>query len=202
MSKNEAGGGERFITDIIYFLFLVINLDPKLIRNNKKTLLLTRRVRERVQQIVSRGAVCNRTCLLTHWGFFLTLWWKAWRSFGSTKARGLCQGCQSGWSCWVHPAEAFRREHTWRWEGAFVQALLGSLVSWLEAKSLPARRAAAPRCLLWAHHPPCPAKGCRSLQRLPAWRDVLVIAPSFEAPWHLQTQDCPLKNREGEKCGD
>lgn len=150
----------------------------------------------------------NRTFLLTHLGFLLTLWWNAWRSLSAPSNPA---GAVAGLS--IQPVLPGASSGS-VYEGAHL-ALSRCVCSGSAGK---------PRLLTGSQTPPsstccstemfalgsppaagqpCPAlprdAGCP--QRLPARRDVLVIAPSFEAPWHLQTQHCFLKNREEEKWG-
>lgn len=91
-----------------------LNLDPKLIRDNKKSLLLIWWVK------VNKSypeALCGHTFLLTHMGFFFRLWWNAQRSL----SKGSINSCQAllavaGLSVkpvtvGVHPAEVFMGAH-------------------------------------------------------------------------------------------
>lgn len=70
------------------------------------------------------------------------------------------------------------------------------------------RRAVAPRRLLSAHLLPQASRAVPSGAVLPSeaagTKRLCLLLFSFEAelPWHLQTQDCLLKNREEEKYGD
>lgn len=104
----------------------------------------------------------------------------------------------------VHPEEVFMRKHTWHWVGVFVQTVLGKLISWPEAKHLPAQRADMPQ-----HRDICfrlnsCRRGCGlSSEAAGTMRCAYCSFPlRLSSLGTLQTQDCLFKNREKEKCGN
>lgn len=215
MLKNEARGRREFYNWHYLFSF---SCDKTLIQNSLETI--------RKHSYSFRGWESNKSCPEALCGIVLFCWLTWAFSLALVKCPEILIGSVK--PCWallavaglsiksatvgVHPAEVFMREHTWRWVGVFVQTVPGKLVSWPKAKHLPAQRAD-----MLQHQDICfrltscrrPAMLCQVMRfdfrgQCSRHEDMCLFLFSFkvELLWHLQIQDCLLKNRQEEKHGD